>query len=156
MRSPRLLLPLVVVLQIGVAASAARAEEISLSRYRLKTEATFLNQTVREQIDAAVLADFCQDDDGCAVLLVSDDTGARFAKEARLMLSLTLPGAWSTTENPPGVLLIDGNATPETVISFGGCTFSDVDDDGSDNTQVFSLTAQYNAISIKCLLTLMD
>jgi len=155
MRSRRLLLPLVVVLQIGVAASAAMAEEISLSRYRLTTEATVINQTVREQIDATVLADFCQDEDGCAVLLVSDDTGARFAKEARLMLSVTLPGAWSTTENF-GFLLIDGNATPESVISFGGCTFSDVDDDGSDNTQVFSLTAQYNAISIKCILTLMD
>jgi hypothetical protein len=151
--------PVLVVLQLGQGGGVMHAEEVSVSRYRLTVQASSTPGEVRTAVQDSVLNALCRDDDGCAVVLVSDVGGARIVANARLLLSPTQASLWSTSDQPNNVLT-DGDDNEEVVVGIvtdGECSFRDADAaTGTDDALGFSVTAKSIGFTIVCKLTLID
>jgi len=142
----------------GALPPASAREAVSASRYRQTVTApSGFPFPLRAVIDGTVLTDFCQDLDGCQVILVNDSFGPTVVSEARLVLS-PYPNYW-TTSATPGSYSLNSNGVENIVVTNsydGTCRLSDVDADGSDNTTEFSVVAVASLIPVNCTVTLID
>ena len=160
MRAHRVVVAAMVVLLLAGSGAVADSEYVNLSRYRVSVSSSNLGETVRTVVSATALNDLCKDEDGCAVVLFNDNVGNRLVADTRLIIKppgeFDLFQIWSSSNGNAAHQDGSGADTALGVSQAAGtCTFSDVEESGTDTAPGFTLAASAIA-PVGCTLTLID